>query len=131
MSANRKVLQRWFDSFEAGDYATTIDCMAEDVEYHELPGWPGTREGAVYRGREEVVAWYTELLGEWDGLVSEPGEITELDDGQVLVNETWRARGRQSGVDVEMRAASVFTIRDGRIARVRYFRTRDEALGAA
>ena len=126
------MLHRWFDSFEAADYATTIDCMAEDIEYHELPTWPGAREGAVYRGKEEVVAWYTELLAEWDGLVSEPGQITELDGGdQFLVEETWRARGRQSGVDVEMRAASIFTIRDGKIARVRYFGSMDEALEAA
>ena len=131
MSEARAVLDRWFESFAAADYATTLDCMVDDVEYHELPDWPGAREGTVYRGKEDVVAWYTELLAEWDGLESEPGAMTEVGGGQIVVEETWRARGRQSGVQVEMRAASVFTIREGRITRVRYFRSADEALAAA
>ena len=127
----REVLTRWYDSFAAGDYETTLDCLADDVEYHELPDWPGRSGAGIYRGKEQIVAWYGEILAEWESLRSEPGEITDLGGGQVLAEETWRARGRQSGVDVEMSAATLFTFRDGKIARVRYFRSREEALEAA
>jgi ketosteroid isomerase-like protein len=135
MTGAEELLERWFTSFNGGDYATTLDCMAEDVEYHELPGLPGARGGSsapgVYRGKEEVVSWYVEFLAGWETLTSEPSAIDDLGDGHVVADETWRGRGAHSGVDVEMRASSLFTVRDGRIARVEYFRTRDEALAAA
>ena len=135
MTEAEELLERWFTSFNDADYATTLDCMSDDVEYHELPGMPGARGGSsapgVYRGKEEVVAWYVEFLAGWESMTSEPSAITDLGDGHVVAEETWRGRGAQSGVDVEMHAASLFTIRDGRIARVAYFRSRDEALAAA
>ena len=135
MTEAEELLDRWFTSFNTGDYATTLECMADDVEYHELPGWPGARDGpgsaGVYRGKEEVVAWYAEFLAEWESVTSEPSAIVDLGTGHVVVDETWRARGAHSGVDVVMQATSLFTIRDRQIARVAYFRSRDEALADA
>ena len=134
MTDAEELLERWFTSFNSGDYATTLDCMADDVEYHELPGFPGARGGGstpgVYCGKEEVVAWYVDFLAGWESIASEPSTITDLGEGHVVAEETWRGRGAQSGVDVEMHAASLFTIREGRIARVEYFRDRAEALAA-
>ena len=135
MTAAEELLERWYTSFNSGDYATTLDCMADDVEYHELPGWPGARGGldraGVYCGKEEVVAWYTEFLAEWESVTTEPGAIEDIGGGQVVVDETWRGRGTHSGVDVVMQATSLFTVRHGKVAYVAYFRSRDEALEAA
>jgi len=43
---------------------------------------------------------------------------------------TTRGQGRTSGIDVEQRMAAAFAIRDGKIARVVWFPTREEALEA-
>ena len=77
------------------------------------------------------MAWYAELLANWESLTAEPVAIEELGGDRVLVEEAWRARGVRSGVEVDMRAAALFTIRDGRVAVVRYFRSLDAAREAA
>jgi ketosteroid isomerase-like protein len=42
-----------------------------------------------------------------------------------------RARGEGSGVEVEIRIGHLWTVRDGRIARLDVFAARDDALRAA
>ena len=129
---NVEIVRRFFDAFNAGDYRTNLELLAPDVQYHELEGMPGARGMVgVYTGRDEVARWYTEFLGEWDpGFRSEPVELTELGDGRILVLEHWRGVAVQSRVEVEASATSLYTIRDGLVAEIRYFRTREEALEA-
>jgi hypothetical protein len=41
------------------------------------------------------------------------------------------ARGKSSGVEVDMRNWQIFTLRGGRVVRYRLFSTREQALEAA
>lgn len=126
------VLSRLYDAFNVGDYEAAVELLAPEVEYHELPGMLGAKDiVGVYRGRQEVMRWLGEFLGEWETFRSEPEHMTELGAGQVLVTEKWRGRSRHSGVDVAMTVAALYTVRDGQIARQRYFRSPEEARLAA
>ena len=58
-----------------------------------------------------------------------PDELIDMGDRVVSV-VTSRSRGRTSGVEVESHHAAIWTVRDGRIIRVVWFSTRDEALAA-
>jgi len=126
------VLDRFTEAFNAGDFETTLALTAEDIEYHELPGMPGARGMVgVYRGKDELVRWYTEFLSGWEsGFRNDPVETIQLDDGRVLRLERWRGRGTSSGVEVEMSAVGVYTVRDGKVSCCRYFATKEEALEA-
>jgi len=130
---NVEIVRRMYEAFNAGDHETSLSLMSPDIEYHELAGMPGAGQGVgVYRGKEELAQWFGEFLGEWeDGFQSVPGEMTVLDDGQVLMVETWRGRGASSGVDVERTAVALYTIAEGQVTRLRYFSTKAEALEAA
>ncbi len=128
--APTEVLSRWTEAFNTGDYETTLALTADDVEYHELRGMPGARGMVgVYNGKEEVTRWFIEFLSGWEsGFRNDPVETMELDDGRVLRLETWRGRGLKSAVEVEMSAVGLYTVRDGKVACCRYFKTKAEAL---
>jgi ketosteroid isomerase-like protein len=50
---------------------------------------------------------------------------------QVIAVLSVRGRGRVSGIELEYRPAGVWTLRQGKVVRVVWFPTRDEALEAA
>ena len=53
-----------------------------------------------------------------------------MDDERVLAFVRVSATGQESGVEVEIRPAHEFTIRDGLIVRFKAYRYRDDALEA-
>ena len=55
-------------------------------------------------------------------------EITDLGDGLVLLVGTARFKGRASGLDVEAHAANLWTVRDGKVSRFRFYQTKEDAL---
>ena len=48
-----------------------------------------------------------------------------------MVNLRWVATGRESGIEVDMPLAGVYTITDGKIARIEFFRDPNDALETA
>ncbi len=85
-----------------------------------------------YEGKEEVGEWF----GDWFRSF-EPGyrfqiqEAQELRPGMVFLTATHHGRGRVSGVDVRGENAYLYLVRDGKMAQVGFFASRDEALEAA
>jgi ketosteroid isomerase-like protein len=65
----------------------------------------------------------------WDAWLIEPGEFVERGD-EVFVEHNIKARGKGSGVQLEQTYWSVWTIRDGKAARLALYVDRDRALGA-
>ena len=47
--------------------------------------------------------------------------IYDLDDHRVLGLVTFRGRGRESGIDVELRYAHIFTVREGLVTHIEGF----------
>jgi ketosteroid isomerase-like protein len=70
--------------------------------------------GGIFRGKEGVSDFYTQWFGAWEALEFAIERIVDARDHVVLVIRM-TGRGRSSGVDVSIRAADVFTLRDGRI----------------
>ena len=106
--------------------ATGLGFLCPDVELDvsELP------DGRVYRGREAVRAYWQSLQADvWRELTMKVEAIAERDD-LVVALVRCHGVGRGSGVPVEMRAAWVATVRDGRVASARLTLDRDEALDA-
>ena len=120
---------------EVADAANRLDVdalvalVAPDVVWEENPELPGLRE--VYRGRTEVREWAEEIIEVMESLHIEVVEITELRDDGVFTETVLTARGKGSGVPVELRVWSVYWVAEGEIARRRVFWNRAEALEAA
>jgi ketosteroid isomerase-like protein len=100
--------------------------LAPDFELHGRPDVPDAK---VYRGREDSKDFWRMLQEVWSELRWEPREFTDL--GDVVVVETRMvALGRGSDVPTEADETDVFWFRDGQIARVQGFATKEEALEA-
>jgi ketosteroid isomerase-like protein len=93
---------------------------------NELMGGP-----SVYHGHDGLRRWFGEFYEAWADVKAEILELIEAGD-QVISIINYRARGGASGAEVEIAAmAGLWTLREGKVVRAAWFRTREEAVEAA
>ena len=102
-----------------------------EIELHwrdrqEYPDFPQHLRGAA-----EFIAFSEQYRERWVDLVQEPLEIIDAPDGRVLLLTRQSGRGRESGVPIVIHFFQLWTIRDGKVRRIEYFRHRADALEAA
>ena len=71
------------------------------------------------------------IRSSYDDVVVEPTEFIDGPGDEVLVIARVTARGRKSGFPVAWRHGYVWTIRDGKAVRFRWFNRPEEAVAAA
>lgn len=112
-----KIVQRYFDAFNAGDVPAMLDCLSDDVAHH-------VNEGQIRTGKERFAAFcahmercYREELT--DMILFETGDRAAA---EYVVNGTYLATDsglpEAHGQTYRLPAGSFFTLRDGKIARV-------------
>jgi len=84
---------------------------------------------SLYRGHEGIRRWFRAWNEAWVESDLHLEELIEAGEDVVSVVSR-RGRGRVSGVEVQSPGAVLWTIRNGKVARVVLFPTRDEALEA-
>lgn len=126
--ANVEVVRRLLEANNRRDWVAVFAIYAPDIEWEDTSGLWG--DWGVARGHQGIrSAWrrwfesFEDVSWEFD---SEP-----VDAGDDVV-ATYRvhARGRGSGAAVDQRISLVWTVRGGRIARVRSYGARAQALEA-
>jgi ketosteroid isomerase-like protein len=115
-------------AYGAGDYEAVFSLLDEDIEWAE----PTDSAGAsTYHGHDGVRACTVSWVGTFGATFRyEPEEFTDLGE-HVLVRARQSGKGRTSGVEVSMETFNVWTVRDGKVTRMRMFRQRSDALEAA
>jgi ketosteroid isomerase-like protein len=127
---NVEIVHRLFDAAARRDSATVRALYDPEVEWDNTRGpLRGLIERKVYRGYEGVRHWWREYREPLESLWNEVEDLIDAGD-QVVSVQTTHARGRASGVAVELAHATVWTVREGKIVRVALFTTRAEALEA-
>ena len=91
---------------------------------------PGHPEGDVRRGPEAVKAFFAEWLEPWED-ADVTYDLSPFGSDRVLAVCTMRGRGRQSGAEVEMQFAQLWTFEDDRLVRMVFYGDADEARAAA
>lgn len=86
-------------------------------------------DGTVYRGPDAAAKMFAAQEESWDDLSVENEEIRHGGDW-VLVLGRIRGRGRTSGADFDVSAASVLYFREGLITKLHVYTDRTEALQA-
>jgi ketosteroid isomerase-like protein len=99
----------------------------DDVEWHNAPEWPGA---SIHRGIEAVVTDLRQQFDAWDEARYEPVEIIRAGDRVVVLLHVV-VKGKASGIPSGMEGSHVLTLRDGKVARVQAFMTREQGLAAA
>jgi uncharacterized protein len=127
---NVEIVRRIYGAAARRDTESVLELYDPDVEW-EMPGPAGRMIGeGVYRGHEGLRRWFREWYEAWETVEEEIVELIDAGE-QVISVVTARGRGRASGVEIDWQYASVWTIRDGKIARVVVLPSRDKALEAA
>jgi len=97
------------------------DLFHPDVE--SVPAWRGT--GTSYSGIEGFREMWIDWLEPWVTYRVQVDEMFEVGDRVVVLV---RDRARRPGMDVEVEliSGSVWTFRDGKVARVEFYANREE-----
>jgi ketosteroid isomerase-like protein len=85
-------------------------------------------EGKAYRGPDEVVGWFRdEILSTWEVFQVIPQEFQRVGD-RILVTGRWKARGIESGVELDIPATWVLGVLDGKIVYWHTYTNHEDAL---
>ncbi len=82
-------------------------------------------------GHEAIDKAVTRYVGAFEDYAYEVERLTDLGSGAILAVVTETGRGKGSGVPVNRRFATLYTVIHGKIARTTLFRTEQDALEAA
>ena len=124
--ANLQTMRRAAEAMIRGDAATALDALDPEVEWHATVG--GIDEGRVYRGPEEVAKAFADYFETWERIELRAEDYLDAGGEDVVVLWHEVAKGRESGAVVETDTATVNTIRNGKIVRVRSYMNRAQAL---
>lgn len=95
----------------------------------ELVPIPQSPDLTAAQGGEGLAQFLSSVFDIWHELEIEPLLFTPASD-RVLVDVAVKARARDSGIELEEEWAHVWTVREGKVARIQGFATRGEALEA-
>ena len=116
--ASRAVVQSWLDKASAGDMEGAFALFAEDAVWSNIGTTCFSGEhaglGAIMKGL------IGPLFSQLEGGISSDVEALVADGERVVVLSQGKARTR-SGKDYNNTYAQVFTVRDGKIVRVREY----------
>ena len=72
-------------------------------------------EDRAYRGPAEVMGWWrNEILTNWESFRVLPEKFERAGD-RLLITGRWNARGKGSGVDLDVPASWVVEVREGKL----------------
>ena len=125
----REVVRGHLEAFRSQDAPRTLSFLDPHVVLDVSR--TGGDEEAIY-GREAIGAFMRSWIGTFEEYRYEVERLTDLGSGTVLaagVSETGRGKG--SGAPVDRSFAVLYTVIDGKIARMTTFRAEQDALEAA
>ena len=115
-----------YQAINAHDFDAGFALLTEDfVWYEPAQAFHGGRHSSFEEIRQRLEA----QLEVFDEFTVEPEEFREQGN-RIAVPVRQRARGEASGVVIEIRIGHLWTLRDGKIARLDVFGARDDALRA-
>ena len=125
---NVEKVRRGFAEYNRGDVEGALQEWAPDAVWDWSNGHGF--DAGVYRGRDEIRAFWQERSAAWEENRFEIVDLVEVGDDRVIVENVAYLRGRD-GIEVEARSAWLVTFQDGEQISLTLFQTMREALEAA
>lgn len=111
MTSERDLLAAAYRAFNVRDIDSVLALMDCDVD------WPNGWEGGRVHGHEAVREYWTRQWKAIDPIV-EPRDFSIEEDGRTVVQVHQLVRDQAGNVIADQTVEHVYTIRDGRIARM-------------
>lgn len=115
---NAELMRRGFDAMSRSDLPELLALIHPDFEV-EIPA-DVSAEPDTYRGHEGIARYLRSFEAEMDDIRFRSERLWEVDD-RVVIDVLVTARGKSSGIPVELRTGQVWTIVDGRATAARIY----------
>jgi ketosteroid isomerase-like protein len=126
VSSNLDLIKSIYAAWEKGDFSSA-DWADPEIDFEMRGGLTTGR----WTGVEEMAEAWAAMLRAWEDLRAVPDEFREIDGDRVLVFLRNEGLGKGSGIDVgeiSVKAANVFTVRDGKVTSLILYWDRDQAI---
>ena len=129
MADDLQVIIETFGLLNSDNYERAL--LLVDDEFEMVTPANIASEPDTYRGPEGVRRWWESFLEsmEWVRLGVEATH--ELEDGRVILEFVIHTRGRSSGIETDQRAVGLAQAREGKLYRLAFFLTVEQAQDAA
>ena len=126
---NVELVRATFEAVENRGADSVFAFLAPGIEWEARSDLPDAGTYTGHDGVRKLLSRFTDVV---EDIWFRPEEFIQGSDDEVVVPLRWGGRGKGSGLDFEeSRETWVFAVRDGKIARVKEFATREQALAAA
>ena len=110
--ANVEIVRLGYEAFNRGDVDAVLDLCDPDVEWEDIP----SLDIPAAVGKDAVRAYFETVMAAWERARREPVEMIDLGEDRVLVLCHVTARGRGSGIELDVDIGDLLTLRNGRVA---------------
>jgi ketosteroid isomerase-like protein len=128
--SNQEIVLGMFDSFQQRDHEWAFRYYAEDIEWDARVDRLPLDIRGVYRGHEGVREYWRQWLPAWREVDSELNEVIPVGADAVITTMRVLFRGRGSGIGTHSDWAWLWRFRDGKVTRVSFHETKEDALAA-
>jgi ketosteroid isomerase-like protein len=125
--SNTSLLLAGYDAWNRGDRNAWLELLDPEIEIETSGVFPDLAPD--YHGRERAAKFWSQMLEPWDEFHIEVERIEEEGD-IVAAGIRFRARGEDSGVEVDMRFGNGIRVRDGLAVQLLNRRTFEEVFDA-
>ncbi len=123
-----ELARRGFEALQRGDLAWLEERATPDLVMVQPPEVPDAK---TYEGPTAIADAMEDWPKQWEDFRLDLLEIIDVSD-DVLVSVTrHRGRGRESGIEMDFEVFYVQRSRDGKLARMEMYFSREQALDAA
>jgi ketosteroid isomerase-like protein len=124
-----EIVRRAFETFNGEGIEGVVALFAPDFEVTIPPSL--SAEPDTYRGPDGVRRWAAGFDGSLEDVRLEAESLVEVRADTVVAATRLRARGIESGIEVDQLTGQLLKIRDGQVRLIEVYPTVDEALAAA
>jgi ketosteroid isomerase-like protein len=124
MATNSELLLAGYEAWNGDDLDAWTRLLHPDVEIHTSGVFPDL--APVYRGHEPAARFWRQMHEPWERFRIDVEQVEDVADGAVAAIR-FRAKGVDSGVEVDMRFGMAMEVRDGLAIALVNRRSIDEA----
>ncbi len=125
---NVELVRRGAEAFQSGDLDALLALTGEDFEVFLPQNLPNS---GTYRGHDGFMTWLRQWLDAWEDFKVEITAAEPAGERHVVAMVHQSARGKGSGIPVDMDIAYLWEVREGKFAAMHLYETRKEAIRVA